>query len=551
MPRDLFAQPAQQPRPPFGPIVPGNIDLNARPVVPNGDGYSTVRTIGVGSGQERRPPMLMDGRETNLPTVSDDGRLLSNQDAISSYQQTGKHLGQFGTPLAAEAFAQNLHQQQAQQYQPRDLFAAQPPAPSTDVPQLPAQYHAYQSLMKSPAEVASMGHSRDNIMALPFAMIPGGKAIQTAAGAVTGAITAANEAPEGESKILPALGGAALGGATALGVSALAPKLYQAGKAIAGKLGGAPAPAVAPTSDELRAGAKAAYQKASDAGVIISKPSWTNAVADIKQTLIDEGLHPALHPKVTAVLGDLEQANDNLTLDGADRLRRIVAAAGKSIEPDERRLAQIAKGKLDDYLTSLSEKDVLGGDPQAATSALKDARDLWSRMSKGDFVDDLVDRAGTRAGQFTGSGFENALRTEFRGVALNAKKMRRFTPDEQDAIKKVAEGGPIGNAMRWLGKFAPRGVVSTAAGQAIGNTVAGPIGGYAMPALGELGRLGATAATSRNASVASELMRSGGVAPVADPQSAAVAKLLESAPAPGLSSLALSRLLAQPVNNSR
>lgn len=433
--------------------------------------------------------------------------------------------------------------------QPRDLLAET--GPSTDVPQLPPEYHSYQSLMKSPAEIATMS-KRNDVMALPFAALPGGKAVQTLAGGAAGAISAANEPdPSVEKTII----GGATGAATGLGLSALGPRVMKMGKAAMDRVfGNAPKAIPVPTSDELREGAKAAYKKAEDAGIIISKPSWQNAVADIKQTVVDEGLHPALHPKAAAVLKELESVSDNLTLEGADRLRRIVSSAGKSIEPDERRLAGIMREKLDDYLSSLSESDVLAGDPKEATTALKEARDKWSRMSKSEFVEDLVDRAGTRAGQFSGSGYENALRTEFRNVVLNPKKMRRFTAEEQESLRKVAEGGPIGNAMRWLGKFAPRGVVSSVGAQAVGNTLAGPMGGYALPILGEAGRFGATAATSRNANLASELMRRGPTAaPSAgsiDPKTLAIMNALGNAPAPGLSALTLSKLLTQPINST-
>lgn len=85
----------------------GNIDLYNRPQVRNSDGsISTVRSMSFNN----------NGQEILIPTVSDDGRILSPQEAIDTYNRTGKYLGKFNTIDEANAYAKMLHQEQDNYY---------------------------------------------------------------------------------------------------------------------------------------------------------------------------------------------------------------------------------------------------------------------------------------------------------------------------------------------------------------------------------------------------------------------------------------------------
>jgi hypothetical protein len=84
----------------------GNIDLNNRPVVVNEDGsISTVRSM---SFEE-------DGKEILIPTVV-NGRVVSDDEAIEHYYETGEYLGKFDTVEEANEYADKLHEEQEKQY---------------------------------------------------------------------------------------------------------------------------------------------------------------------------------------------------------------------------------------------------------------------------------------------------------------------------------------------------------------------------------------------------------------------------------------------------
>lgn len=96
-----------------GQLEEGNIDLHNRPVVDNLDlsgnptgMKSTVRSISFGT----------DKGEVLIPTVHKDGYIMTDEAAMQHYYDTKEHLGVFDTPENADAYAKQLHEDQAKEY---------------------------------------------------------------------------------------------------------------------------------------------------------------------------------------------------------------------------------------------------------------------------------------------------------------------------------------------------------------------------------------------------------------------------------------------------
>lgn len=263
------------------------------------------------------------------------------------------------------------------------------------------------------------------------------------------------------------------------------------------------------TKEQLATQAKAAYQEAKTAGVVLKPQTLTNLQSSAAEDLRQQGLDRTLHPATTAALGRLTETKGALPLDELEILRRVGlhAETNSVMNPSDSRLAGELVDHIDDTINNLKPSDVDAGNPQQAAQALNNARDLWSRKRKADTIDELMRRADLRASQFSGSGQENAVRTEFRSLAMNQKRMRYFSPDERASIEKVAKGGPVENVLRWVGKLSPSSPVSAGASTFLGLTLGGPVGAAASVGGGLVSRKLATRATMRNADRAGEVMR--------------------------------------------
>lgn len=265
----------------------------------------------------------------------------------------------------------------------------------------------------------------------------------------------------------------------------------------------------APTSQELRSQAGRAFKAADDAGVIYTASGVERLRQSILGDLEDVGFDTDLHPRVAAVLKRLDMASEgNLTLKGAEIIRRVAQQAAKSPEKAERFVAYKVLDQISEFLAKPEPSDVLMGDATAGAQALANAREIWARMSKSEAIDLAVDTALTRA-KTTGSGanVDNAIRQNVRKILGKEEKPRGFSADEVKVLKEIAAGTPLRNALRLIGKAAPTGVVS--GGFSLGATALTGPAGLIVPVVGFLAKIGADNLTKARARDLSARIRSG------------------------------------------
>lgn len=267
---------------------------------------------------------------------------------------------------------------------------------------------------------------------------------------------------------------------------------------------------VAPSADELKAAARAAYQRADDAGVQIAQPSFAAAIQDARAAAADAGIDKTLHPRASAVLERLDQASGmSPTLRQVDLMRRVAKSAAGSIEPDERRIGSLIVDKLDDFVGGLKQADLVSGDAETATAALGEARGLWARARKADMIDDALERGERRAASTgTGGNADNATRQNIRSILDNPRKARGFSDEEQAAMERVVRGTPMQNAARLIGKLSPESGMLPLALNLASNA---STGGASIPLsiAAAAGKRIADAATAKNVTMLEQLIANG------------------------------------------
>jgi hypothetical protein len=268
----------------------------------------------------------------------------------------------------------------------------------------------------------------------------------------------------------------------------------------------------APTTKELLSKGGAKFEEARAGGAKLSADDFVDFLAKTETTLNEEGVDQftkSAFPKLSGVIDSLTaRLGREPNVRDLQIMRKQLVGAGGSADKDEARIANQVLDLLDDKVDDL-------------TGLPKEARALWAAGKKSQTIEDIVERAEGQA-----SGFENGLRTGFRQLLNNKKRLRGFTNDEIAIMKEVRDGTISQKALRFIGKGGPStsgsanflgASIGSTAGATVGGLLGGPagavIGGLGVPAVGFGARLGAASNARRNVDFLRALSATGGEVP--------------------------------------
>lgn len=220
-----------------------------------------------------------------------------------------------------------------------------------------------------------------------------------------------------------------------------------------------------PSAEDLTKKAKQNYQILDKSGFRMDSNKFAARMAmeaaDMRRTV---GYTPTAYEKIAAIIDEMSSAMPKDVTE-LQALRKMIQGRKASSDAQERLIASELMDRFDDYIVNAPSTDIVAGRPDVI-KAWEQARKDYSRMKKSEVFQDMIENA-----DFTTTGKEQALTTALQQLARNKRRMRVFTPDEQEQIKEAAKGGKLQDMMRVVAKFTP---MTPAA--AIFTAVSGPYG---------------------------------------------------------------------------
>jgi hypothetical protein len=261
----------------------------------------------------------------------------------------------------------------------------------------------------------------------------------------------------------------------------------------------------APTSASLAEESTKYFNKAKESGVELNPEYFGNMMKSVGTDLRELGYDARTMPKVAVALEQMQNKEIPKDFQELSVLRKFIRNAQRSKEPDEKMVATRLKAEFDDYIANMPDSSVIGGNKEGLAD-WKKARDTYTRLSKSEVFEDMLDKAEIRDSKLS---TEQYLHNKLLQLSEDDKRMRLFTPEEQDSIRKAAQGTGLQNALAKAGKYSIKNISATTLGSILGLGLAGPVGVVIPPIIGGMAKYKATKIRKNDVNNLAAMVRAG------------------------------------------
>lgn len=261
----------------------------------------------------------------------------------------------------------------------------------------------------------------------------------------------------------------------------------------------------APTIDGLKRSARRIYEQIQEAGGYISGDDYSSLTNKMRETAADFGADLAIQPQALSAMQRFINHEGDISPTEIDTLRRVLGAAAQSSDKADRSLAREFINDVDSFLDDVTIQST----NQDVSGLYRDARNLWSRASKSEILEEAFYKSSLQA-----TGDENGLRNQFRSILNNRATRRKFSREEIKAMEQVVQGTTPANIAKWIGKLGlstdrATNIVGASIGIGGGSMIGGPVGAIAVPIIGTVSKRLAERLTKNNAKFADAVIRAG------------------------------------------
>lgn len=251
-----------------------------------------------------------------------------------------------------------------------------------------------------------------------------------------------------------------------------------------------------PSEEQLYKQAKAKYNELDNSGVVFSGSAYDRLLSSLKNRLADAGYkETTAESAITAVINKMNKfAGKNQTWSELDRIRSDIGKSLiKSGDENVRRLGREMADEIDDFVDNASPRDLVvtvgpggvakTGDVKKLLAAKNEGRRLWGQVSRSEEMSELLRQAKLEAGA-SDISLDQAIRNRFLNLATaqDGRKLKRFSPEEQEFILKVSQGGEF---TKLLTEFSD----ALKFNRGLGGGLYLGVGGLATPYAAQLGQI--------------------------------------------------------------